>query len=356
MRPLRIHATNLNGMGSRRLAEALLPPLLAQAGERVELYLAAGDNLATIVHDPSHHVVSVSRNLPNALSRFFEVTGGARRFRGEGDLLVLGDMPLMGIPNQTVLVHNLFLIEPSQTHRGIERAKFHILRQTFARNERSAKTFIVQTPGMRRGLIDRYGIADDRIAVIGQPPPEAVRSLPKRSASPEPATGVRPLSLFYPSRLYPHKRHDLLTDALLDPLARLASQVVLTVDPKELPSSDHRVLKCIGEVDMARVAHEYTVADALLFLSSAESYGLPLLEAMWLDLPIVCPDLPYARDILGENEFFFKLSEPHSLIETLARLQAALARGWRADWSNRRKLFPQSWSEVASRFMEIVRT
>ena len=35
--------------------------------------------------------------------------------------------------------------------------------------------------------------------------------------------------------------------------------------------------------------------DALLFLSTDESYGFPLIEAMFVGLPIICPDLPYAR-------------------------------------------------------------
>ena len=44
-------------------------------------------------------------------------------------------------------------------------------------------------------------------------------------------------------------------------------------------------------------------ADALLFLSEKD-FGFPLIEAMYLGLPIVCPDLPFARALWNDAIYF----------------------------------------------------
>ncbi|MGQ9537326.1 MAG: glycosyltransferase family 4 protein [Actinomycetota bacterium] len=45
----------------------------------------------------------------------------------------------------------------------------------------------------------------------------------------------------------------------------------------------------------------YSLADVLLLTSYAEGFGLPLLEAGLLRMPIVCSDIPTAREIIGDT-------------------------------------------------------
>ena len=70
-----------------------------------------------------------------------------------------------------------------------------------------------------------------------------------------------------------------------------------------------------------------------------KSYGFPLIEAMYLDLPIVSADLPYARVICGENAVYFNPYEIKSLLNTIVDLKQKLISGWRPDWSNQLKKF-----------------
>lgn len=55
-----------------------------------------------------------------------------------------------------------------------------------------------------------------------------------------------------------------------------------------------------NELDDRDVAHLLGNARALLFPSFTEGFGLPLLEALALDTPIVCSDLPVFREIAGD--------------------------------------------------------
>ena len=97
----------------------------------------------------------------------------------------------------------------------------------------------------------------------------------------------------------------------------------------------------------------YAQVDGLLFLSKKESYGFPLVEAMFVGLPIVCPDLSYARTLCGNQAIYFEPDQPESLLQALHTLQLRLDDGWWPDWSDRLRCLPASWEDVACSMLEI---
>jgi glycosyltransferase involved in cell wall biosynthesis len=97
----------------------------------------------------------------------------------------------------------------------------------------------------------------------------------------------------------------------------------------------------------------YSKIDAVLFLSKTESYGFPLVEAMFVGLPIVCPDLPYAHTLCGDQAIYFDPDQPDSLREALFRLHSFLEEGWWPDWRERMSRIPKDWQTVARRFLEV---
>ena len=51
--------------------------------------------------------------------------------------------------------------------------------------------------------------------------------------------------------------------------------------------------------------------------SRYEGFGLPLLEAMQYNLPIIASDIPTSREIAEKNALFFKSSDPKELKEKM---------------------------------------
>ena len=98
---------------------------------------------------------------------------------------------------------------------------------------------------------------------------------------------------------------------------------------------------------------EYNKADALLFLSTAESYGFPLIEAMYIGLPIVCPNLPYALEICGDQALYFDPNCANSLMETITVLQQKIINGWYPDWRRQLQNIPISWDITATKFIDL---
>lgn len=54
----------------------------------------------------------------------------------------------------------------------------------------------------------------------------------------------------------------------------------------------------------------YQISDVLFLPSKQEGFGIPLLEAGMIKLPIICSDIPPFRSIAAENVLYFSLKDP----------------------------------------------
>ena len=125
------------------------------------------------------------------------------------------------------------------------------------------------------------------------------------------------LKLFYPASFLPHKNHYLLNNSLVnDFLSDHAIQIYLTISESDMtfPSSN---IVLLGRLSHESCLHYLEISSALLFMSSFESLGLPLIEAAQLEKPCICPDLPYSRELLGDSPYYFRDMNVISLISTI---------------------------------------
>jgi len=62
--------------------------------------------------------------------------------------------------------------------------------------------------------------------------------------------------------------------------------------------------------DRITIRDLYLISDLLFMPSKQEGFGIPLLEAGMIKLPIVCSDIPPFREIGGEHVCYFSLQDP----------------------------------------------
>jgi len=87
-------------------------------------------------------------------------------------------------------------------------------------------------------------------------------------------------------------------------------------------------------------------ADALISTSHEEGLGLPLLEAQYGGLPIIAPDQPVFREVLGHSGIFIHPDKPHDAANVIA---AALSQeGWRAAFIDRASSNLSRWNQLAA--------
>lgn len=348
---LRVHLTNVQGEGAVQLVSSLLPALERNGSipvGRIDLPVH-GPLAGYRRQSPGPEPVILRRRLPNALSRLVECLRPLAGDRRDTPTLVLGDIPQRSRARQTVFVHTPHLLARQQGISRGQRVKFAVMRWIFSRNLRHASALIVQSDVMRDMLVRRYPAAAGRISVVQQPPPEWLlehRPAPLRE---RPAR----LRLFYPAAGYPHKNHGLIRSIAQlsgadDVIERI--EVTLPGDAGETP-----LLVPVGRLGAEGMRRAYDAADALLFPSFSESYGLPLIEAMWLGLPIVCADLPYARTLCRDQAIYFDPSDPVAALAAIGALHARRNAGWRPDWRQCLAGIPRDWDGVARRMAAIAR-
>lgn len=66
----------------------------------------------------------------------------------------------------------------------------------------------------------------------------------------------------------------------------------------------------------------YAGAHALLFLSSYEGFGLPVIEAQIRGLPVITSDLPVLREVGGDGACYVDRESPQAIADALARLKS----------------------------------
>lgn len=117
--------------------------------------------------------------------------------------------------------------------------------------------------------------------------------------------------LIYPSRYAPHKNHEFIISLVSDyysyfkennirffiTLQKNKENKAILAEIENSLLSD--VIINIGEVSQTRLAEIYQTCKAIFFPSKTETFGNALVEGLFFNIPVVAPDLPYAKSICG---------------------------------------------------------
>lgn len=167
--------------------------------------------------------------------------------------------------------------------------------------------FVVQTQWMKTALVYN-GVPENKISVfipdIKLPDGYSALTteLVERSATEQ-------ITFFYPASSLFYKNHLLILDALaLIKKRTLRKNAIfsVTLSVGDYPVFDEKVkrlglsdiISYLGVMTYGEVIEHYINADAVLFPSYIETFGLPLAEAGVLGKRIICVDLPFSRDVL----------------------------------------------------------
>lgn len=176
---------------------------------------------------------------------------------------------------------------------------------------RNASVFIVQTPAMSR-LLATSGLAR------GKP----IHILPfvdantgyKRSNAPR-TSHEATHDFIYVASGEPHKNHRRLVEAwILLADEGIYASLWLTLDPRAHPELCEWIdnqkknynlrIDNLGSLQHAEILRRYTQVRALIYPSTFESFGLPLIEARQAGLPVVASELDFVRDVLDPEQVF----------------------------------------------------
>ena len=313
-RRLILHAANVHTGGGLVLLKLLLGALRGDEISHLNLDRRARGHI----------------DVPEGVScRWFEPTLGSR-FGAELELrrratpadvvLCLGSLPpLFRLrASVAVFVQNRLVLETDTLNAFDPRTRWRIRaeRAWLGRLAGNADRFVVQTPAMSRLLVERLGAGP---AVTVLPFGEHAEAVARR---PLPATAANetPRDFLYVASGDAHKNHARLIGAWrllagegIFPTLCLTLEAARYADLRRGIEETARRFGLKIEMaeprDPGELAALYRSSRALIFPSTVESLGLPLIEARRFGLPVIAGELDYVRDVLDPEESFDPRSE-----------------------------------------------
>lgn len=221
-----------------------------------------------------------------------------------------------------------------------------------------AATVVTASKWVKRDLVDQYGIAADRIAVVNVPPVTSAYSEPTREAvaSTRRRRQIPDQFLFYPAQPWPHKNHARLFQAL----GRLRAdglRVPLVCSgernehyPAVLRAAEEAGIRddveFLGYVSPAEVAALYGSARALVFPSLFEGWGMPILEAFRARLPVACSNATSLPELVGDAALVFDPHDERAIADAIRRLWTDDALAIRLAELGRQRVEHFSWERT----------
>lgn len=87
------------------------------------------------------------------------------------------------------------------------------------------------------------------------------------------------------------------------------------------------MIKYLGSVSDAELSWLYRKAEALLFLSLGEGFGLPVVEAMHFGCRMILSDIPVFREVAGDEAIYVDPSNPEAIASAIDDLMESKAPG-----------------------------
>ena len=231
-------------------------------------------------------------------------------------VLCMGNLPPLFVKCgiQRVFVQNRYLVENISLSSFSFKSRVRITFERWWLRTRATGvgSFIVQTPTMQRLIKDAFG-AEARI-------------LPFLSVNmqgglfPSGESQQKKYNFVYIASGEGHKNHKTLIYAWIA-LAKesIFPSLCLTLDEKQFPvlcrwimlqiKSYGLKVSLIGECSHDKIYEIYRQSEALIYPSLFESFGLPLIEAAMLGLPVAASDKPYVTDVITPSAVF----DPNSI-------------------------------------------
>lgn len=254
-----------------------------------------------------------------------------------------------------VVIHDAAVFRCGQNYRP----SYRYVHQTLGRVLAHTAQLVTVSEFSRRELSEVLRLDPDRITVTPNGCEHLQRVLPDRSIVS--GLGLSPRSYFlFVGSPAPHKNVETAIAAFRE-AALPGIKLVLCGSAKAAVFGNSIASESSDDIVFARdlsdsaIAALYQAALGFVFPSRYEGFGIPPLEALVHDCPVLAADIPPCREVLGDAALFFAPDDVTTLSALMSKLYSSpdtrehlIARG-----RDRRLLF--SWSASANRLLSVLR-
>lgn len=307
-----IHAVNIHQGGGA----ILLREILNSVPKDITVTASVDARVMLSIDVPSNILIEFVK--PSLLARFLAEIKLLLRTGASDRVFCFGNLPpLFHLKGKVfVYIQNRYLIDkkaPIKVLPNKLRIRIIVERAWLILLQYNAKYYFVQTPSMKLLAEERI---NRKVSCLPLLPEIFVHSKVESNSS-----NLTHFDFLYVASSEPHKNHVALiaawsilaNEGLYPSLALTLSEEIEPILVKYIKNeSTSKGLKIhiLGLLPYEKLIALYRESSALIYPSSFESFGLPLIEAKKLGLAILAPELDYVRDIVNPDQSF----DPHSPI------------------------------------------
>jgi alpha-1,3-rhamnosyl/mannosyltransferase len=269
-------------------------------------------------------------------------------------------LPLVRRAPGVVTVHDLQPFDMPQNFHPVKRAYVHA---TVPRSVRRAALVVAPSEFVRQGIIDRFGVAPERVRTTrwGVDAPSGDVTV----AQAQDRYGLSPRWFVMNAVTWPHKNHATLVRAFAT-VATKQHDVTLVLTggeaQAELALADQidnlglrgRVRRT-GRIPRQDLLAILRGAVALTFPSRYEGFGLPVLEAMTLGTPVVAANTTALPEVVGDAGRLLDPADPDAWAGAMLDLLADADERARLAEAGRRRAAEFSWATTAAQTIQVYR-
>ena len=206
-------------------------------------------------------------------------------------------------------------------------------RRRYPASCRDATMVITLSEFSKGTIVERYGVPPGNVHAIPLAVTEefllhqddsALEAVKARYALP-------PEYAFYPANTWPHKNHETLVKAMHLLRAKHGRQLACAFTGVKRGAHEaflkpveelglRKQIHVLGYVDRHDMPLLYRGARFLIFPSLFEGFGLPLLEAMASDCPIICSRAASIPEVVGDAALLFDPHDPEGMADAMHRI------------------------------------
>jgi glycosyltransferase involved in cell wall biosynthesis len=298
---------------------------------------------------------------PGDRTRRILLGGIAWRRQWRRDRLDLLHVPIYYLPpnapaHSIVTIYDARFLRMPETYPKL---RYAFLRQAVPWSLRRASQIVTISEFTKRELVSLLGIEPDHITVTLLAPRKEFQPVVDERALQLVRTryGLPPSYILSASALEPRKNLARTVEAFAAARARGLAQELVLAGARYFGTSDigqaiakhglERVVHLPGYIDDADMAAVYSGADAFIYPSLYEGFGIPLLEAMACGTPVVAARAASMPEVAGDAAEYVDPLDVESMAEGMLRVlgDAHRAKELRAAGFERVKAF--TWERTA---------
>jgi glycosyltransferase involved in cell wall biosynthesis len=233
-----------------------------------------------------------------------------------------------------LLVHHPYLLNDHLLYSSPRSLKLIELLKRFIFNIsiKNANVIILQTNYMKTLFLKKYPKFSKEINVLPNPLSKNFEKLSLvnfKTILKNKITNIETLKLIYISQYYPHKNHSFLVEfssylneininhEIFVTLNNEDKNVVSLIKEAKLKGAS---LINLGKLSQKKISDVLKKIHACIYPSLSETYGNSIYECINYGVPLILPDLDYAKNITFDNLLFYKNNDVKSAYAKLLYL------------------------------------